>query len=83
MVRKLRNVIQAEWYKAKNKEEVNNTSDDIERARDAAYRLYDSFEKEAQQEATYDGLVFIIFNLQKYFTMTLVVSWHSKQWSIC
>jgi len=37
------------------KEEVNNTSDDIERARDAAYRLYDSFEKEAQQEATFDG----------------------------
>jgi len=37
------------------KEEVNNTSDDIERVRDAAYRLYDSFEKEAQQEASYDG----------------------------
>ena len=43
---------------SKYKEEVNNTSDDIERARDAAYRLYDSFEKEAQQESTYDGLVF-------------------------
>jgi len=37
------------------KEEVNNTSDDIERVRDAAYRLYDSFEKESQQEASYDG----------------------------
>ena len=44
---------------SKHKEEVNNTSDDIERARDAAYRLYDSFEKEAQQEATFDGSVFV------------------------
>ena len=41
-----------------HEEEVNNTSDDIERVRDAAYRLYDSFEKESQQEASYDGLVF-------------------------
>ena len=60
-------VIQAEWYKAQNKEEVNNTSDDIERARDAAYRLYDSFEKEAQQEATFDGLVSVIFQPTKVF----------------
>ena len=40
---------------------MNNSSDDIERVREAAYRLYDSFEKDSQQEGSYDGLVVIKF----------------------
>ena len=44
---------------------MNNSSDDIERVREAAYRLYDSFEKDSQQEGSYDGLV--VFSLMRIF----------------